>query len=533
MENTPPAAQEETMEPERRQQGRVVIIGAGIGGLTTAAVLARAGLDVTVLEAHIYPGGCAGTFFHQGYHFDAGATLAGGFYPGGPMEQVAQAAGIPTWPAQPCSDMAMAVHLPGANRINLHAGERRWEERQSFFGASAEPFFRWQEKTADMLWDLALRLPPWPAQSIHDVLDLARKAWGWWTAGDQKQLTLAGLALDAFQPVSAHLHGADERLRLFVDGQLLISAQTTSRYANALYGASALDLPRRGVVHVEGGIGAIAQTLAQAVRQHGGRIEFRQEVVQIRYEGGRPVAVRTRHGDFPADWVIANLPLWNIARLSDENSPGRLQYLSRQPVSRWGAFVVYLGVDGSVIPTGSTLHHQVIAQRPLGEGNSIFLSISPAWDVERAPAGRRAITISTHTALRPWWQHYQEDRTAYEARKAGYAYRLLGAAEAVLPGLSQAAELILPGTPVTFQRFTRRERGWVGGFPQESLLRARGPRLGNGLWMVGDSIFPGQSMAAVALGGLRVAQAVLQEFGLGDPVIFEPQKYWNQSPSKA
>jgi phytoene dehydrogenase-like protein len=68
---------------------RAIIIGAGIGGLTAAASLAKAGLDVTVLEAHIYPGGCAGTFYHQGYRFDAGATLAGGFYPGGPMDRVA------------------------------------------------------------------------------------------------------------------------------------------------------------------------------------------------------------------------------------------------------------------------------------------------------------------------------------------------------------------------------------------------------------------------------------------------------------
>jgi phytoene dehydrogenase-like protein len=87
--------------------------------------------------------------------------------------------------------------------------------------------------------------------------------------------------------------------------------------------------------------------------------------------------------------------------------------------------------------------------------------------------------------------------------------RILVAAENVLPGLRDAAALVLPGTPITFQRFTRRAWGWVGGFPQTNLFHLWGPRLLPGLWMVGDTIFPGQSTAAVALGGLRVANDVL------------------------
>lgn len=99
---------------------------------------------------------------------------------------------------------------------------------------------------------------------------------------------------------------------------------------------------------------------------------------------------------------------------------------------------------------------------------------------------------------------FETDRAAYEARKAALTERVLAVAEVALLGLRRGARLILPGTPLSFQRFTQRSLGWVGGFPQTSLLRAWGPRLGRGLWLVGDSIFPGQSVLATALGGMRV-----------------------------
>ncbi len=92
--------------------------------------------------------------------------------------------------------------------------------------------------------------------------------------------------------------------------------------------------------------------------------------------------------------------------------------------------------------------------------------------------------------------------------------RLLVAAERAIPGIRRAVRLNLPGTPVTFAYYTRRPSGMVGGFPQTSLLQARGPGTGiPNLWLVGDSIFPGQSTAGVTLGGIRVATAVLQKSG--------------------
>lgn len=487
---------------------RAIVIGAGIGGLTAACVLARLGLDVTVLEAQVYPGGCAATFFHQGYRFDAGATLAGGFYPGGPMDRLRRAAGVDYWPVRP-SAAAMQVHLPDGTRLIRHAGDERWESIRTAFGPPGVEFFRWQERLADRLWDLALRLPPWPPQSIADLRRAASAGIPWLLAGVPPDL-----ALDAFRPVAARLSHASERLKLFVDGQLLISAQATSERANALYAAAALDLPRRGVVHLSGGIGAIAEKLVEAVRSQGGRVLFRQEVTRIRTRGGRPTGVVTKRGDdLPADVIVANLTPWNLGRLLDGDSPTSLRRLPPAPVDGWGAFMIYIGLDGAIIPPEFPLHHQVITRRPLGEGNSVFASISPDWDSSRAPAGMRALTLSTHTALDPWWQLYTDDRPAYAALKAALADKLIAAVETAIPGLRDASRVVIPGTPVTFQHFTRRARGWVGGFPQTGLLRTLGPRIAPNLWMVGDSIFPGQSTAAVALGGLRVAEMVLREMG--------------------
>ncbi len=492
---------------------RVVLIGAGIGGLATAAVLAKSGYDVTVLEAHVYPGGCAGTFYHQGYRFDAGATLAGGFYPSGPMDVVAKEAGISGW-AGILDELAMAVHMPSGQVVRRWSDERSLEESKAVFGDQVEMFWRWQQKTADALWNLALRLPSWPPKGLEQISRLAFTGLSWIQQDPVGRLSPV-LFADIIRPVTYHLRGLPEAFRLFVDGQLLISAQTTSEQANALYGASALDLPRRGVMHFQGGIGTIAETLAHSVEQNKGRVIYRQEVKRIIFENDKPVAVEGKRKErFDADIVVCNLTPWNIAQLTEDSGWDRMKWFSDRSEhfsvfdSGWGAFTAYIGFDGSIVPKDFPLHQQKIFGEPLGEGNSIFMSLSPEWDVSRAPSGHRTLTISTHTRLEPWWRLFSDDPARYEQKKEAFLQEIICKVEQILPQLTNAIHLALPGTPVTFQRFTRRKAGWVGGFPQKDLFQAWPARLAPGLWMVGDSIFPGQSIAAVALGGVRIAKEI-------------------------
>jgi C-3',4' desaturase CrtD len=489
---------------------KIVVIGAGFGGLSAAAELSQLGFEVTVLEAHIYPGGSAGTFFHQGYKFDAGATLAGGFAPGAVMDQLGGHFGI-DWQVK-LSSKAMLVHLPDGATITRWAQPDRWKkERINQFGIEAEPFWEWQENTADAMWDLALRLPPWPPQTVNDVIDLSSKGAAWiqeiFRRGRMNQVP--SFVKDAFSPAKAHLRNSTDKLRQFIDAQLLISAQTTSGFANALYSAVALDLSRQGVAHVQGGMGSLAEKLVAVIKRNGGEVKYRQEVVRVSRGTEGSFTVGTKRGEiYQPEVVIFNLPPWNIARILADELPATIRRLPEKPAQGWGAFVVYAGIDDDIVPVDFPLHHQVVDNEPLGEGNSIFMSLSPIWDQDRAPNGKRAITISTHTQLYPWWEIKHSDQEFYNERKNLYTERLLRVAEQVLPGIKTSAELVLPGTPVTFERFTRRAWGWVGGFPQTSLFRSWGPQIAPGLWLVGDSVFPGQSIPAVMLSGLRTARMV-------------------------
>lgn len=484
---------------------KVIVVGAGIGGLTTGAALAKAGYEVTVLEAHIYPGGCAGTFFHQGYQFDAGATLLAGFYPGGPMDLVAGAAGIQRWPVHPIQNV-MSVHLPEGYSIDRRADESRWEIRRQAFGSQALKFWKWQEAAAEAVWDLGLTLPSWPPTDWKSLKGLPGVGLRWLTK--RSPLDLAQLPLDFLRPVSHRLHQAPPHLKKFIDAQLLISAQTTSPYANSLYAAAALDMPRRGAVQVEGGVGGIAKTLAAAVEAHGGQVLYRQRVQRVEENQGE-YRVHTRNHQFDADQVIFNLTPPDILPIVDPAIPTSRSLKAKPPADAWGAFMMYLGVDQTAWPELPSHHHQIVGEGDLSEMGSVFLSISPQWDSSRAPEGHRAVTISTHTRLEPWWRLHQRNQDDFQALKEGYQVQIRQLVERQFPGLFESSPLILPATPLSFARFTGRSTGWVGGIPQTHLLRANSPRVGKGLWMVGDTIFPGQSVAAVALGGLRVASDLL------------------------
>ncbi|MCU0512101.1 MAG: NAD(P)/FAD-dependent oxidoreductase [Anaerolineae bacterium] len=501
---------------------RILVIGAGVGGLTTAALLAQAGYRVTVLEAQTYPGGSASSFFHQGYRFESGATVAGGFQPDGPHAVAARLLGL-EWQVQQ-HDPAWVTHLPG----QTVALRQDHTDMLAQFPHTAA-FWQQQSRIAALAWRMSAAGLPFPPRSGAEVLQLAKVALQFFPADVQ----LLPFALGSVgQWLRWHGLAQDKAFVRLLDATLLISAQTTADHVNALYGATALDLARQGVYHVAGGIGGLAETLVDKVRALGGEVLYRQVVTRIQVTGGRVTGVyatRGRRSDketlYPADFVIANVTPWSLKTLLGDSAPRGLRREVQQREPTWGAFVLHLGVQAAALPAGIADHHQIIKtlDGPMGEGETLFISMSPAWDTSRAPAGYRAVTVSTHTRIAPWWELLRQDEAAYYARKEAYAARIIQTIDGVIPGFAAGVDLVLPGTPVTYAFYTLREQGMVGGFAQTSLLRARGPRTGiANLRLVGDSIFPGQSTAGVTLGGLRVAQDVQHSLPLARPRHFLP-----------
>jgi C-3',4' desaturase CrtD len=483
---------------DRADRADVVVIGAGIAGLTAAALLAHDGAEVLVVERHNVPGGCASFFQRDGYRFDVGATLVGGFGPRGVHRQLFERFGV-TLAAHPV-EPAMVVHLPDATVVRY--GDERWvAERLRAFGPEAERFWRAQERIAALALDFSSRFPMLPVDGpgIAGALGAFRP----------RHLPLLG-ALG--RPLAALLGPrAGARLCTFVDAQLLITAQTDAAHADLAYGAAALDLARAGTFHLDEGISGIAVALARVVRRAGSRIAYRSPVDAIELDRrGRVAGVRLAGGRRIATGrVIAAVPLANTAELLPV--PPAFARRASPAGGGWGAFMAYVALPPGVVPEATALHHQLVADAaaPLGEGNSVFCSFSAPGEAGRARDGGRALTMSTHTDVAGWEAAFRAGR--YAERKAILAERLAAALDRVVPGAWSRARFIELATPHTFATYTGRARGLVGGVPQApwtASLGAASHRSGvPGLFLAGDTVFPGQSTVGASLGGVAAARA--------------------------
>ena len=108
----------------------VVVVGGGIAGLTASSLLAKAGLSVTLLEAHTQLGGCAGTFRRDPYLFDVGATQVAGFEKGGIHERIFSYLGSSLPVAKILDPGCVVDFLDGSAPVYIWNDPVKWSEER-------------------------------------------------------------------------------------------------------------------------------------------------------------------------------------------------------------------------------------------------------------------------------------------------------------------------------------------------------------------------------------------------------------------
>lgn len=493
----------------------LLVVGAGIGGLTAAALAAKRGLDVLVAEGHTRPGGCAGDFVRRGVLFPAGATVVLGFEEGGLHRQVHEQLGLPI--AARRLDRAMMVHLPD-REVAVVTDRDAWdaERRRAFpsLGVAGERFWRYLRALAATAHGLAERRPVLPITSLGDARTNARLL--------RPDLVSLGLprALPALcQTIGGllrrHRLAGDMPHRTFLDNQLLISAQCTSEQAVALNGALALEIYRYGTFHLPEGTATIAHDLAGSVCTSGGEIRYGTSIRSLRQDGSSWIATAANGETIRAHAVVANVPATSLIGLLGERVPSRLTAANARRPQPWGAVVLYAAVEPDAVAGSLPRYHQVVDSYDgaVLDGGSCFVSV---FDRDRAGArGAARVTVSTHTRVEPWLA--LRDRHEYLERKQRIAERLLLAAERTVPNLRQHVRFFEVATPLSFRRWIGRPDGRVGGVPRTpglSNLFDLSHRVGlPGLFLCGDSVFPGQGTVGVTLSGINVSAAAVEYIG--------------------
>jgi len=488
----------------------VVVVGAGLGGLSVATRLARKGMRTLLLERHAVPGGYSTSFVRGRYEFEValhelsgiGHECRGGLYRD--LERLGVASRVRFLPIH---ELYRSV-FPGVDLV-VPVGRAAMEQTLcDAFPSEARGIRRFLERVFTLARELRYfnrGLKGVKPLKVRKAIRYLPARWG------------EVLARDV----------SDPRARAVLSqywGYLGLPPSETS----FVYLASALaSYAILGPVYVEGRSQALSNAFVAAFEEFGGTVRFQSEVERILVDQGRVTGVRTRTGEvFEAGAVVCNLDPVTTARelVGEEHIPTRWRRRLRFRKASGSTVNVYLGVDAPPERLGLSVHENFVsedtdfdrhaaAMDELGPPPAVLTTCYNAADPSVSPPGTSMVVLTSLYRGEPWTRLSPGE---YVDTKHRIADAMVERAEQIAPGLREHIEVVEVATPITNMRYTRQLAGSIYGFENPGTdhtllrLRARGPI--PGLWFAGAWTQPGGGFQPAINSGAIAAHGVLHEW---------------------
>lgn len=489
---------------------KVVVVGAGMGGLAAAARLATLGHVVTVCEQAPVVGGKVGQFSRDGFTFDTGPSLLTlpAVYrdlfmkTGKPLEEVVELVEVePAWRYRFGGSTPTWLDLPNASR----AGIRQAFDESLGVGTGAA----WDSLLVrgEAVWQ-ATRGPVLesPLASRRDLLRLARRTSDIRTVAPLTTLRRLG-----------YRYLADPRQRMLLDRYATYAGSDPRRAPAALVTIPYVE-QIFGCWYVRGGLRRLLEAVYQRALDRGVVVRTDCDVAEVLLESDRAAGVRLASGErLEADVVISDV---DAAELYDGLVAGREAHRARAALKRatpsMSTFVLLLALRGR---STDVAHHTVLFPTDYdAEFDDIF---GPAPQPVRDPAVY--VAAPDDSALRPhddcegWFVSVNAPRQGPVDWSAPglaeeYAERVL--ALMAERGVEVRDRLLWKEirTPANLERETRSRGGAIYGTSSNGLSAAfRRPANSSpvpGLFLVGGSAHPGGGLPLVGMSAAIVATLI-------------------------
>jgi phytoene dehydrogenase-like protein len=506
-----------------------VVVGAGMGGLVTAAQLARAGRRVLVVDGHYVAGGNATVFRRRRWEFDVGIHYLGDCGPEGTIPRILRACGAGGVRFRPMDDDLEVCTFPDLE-FRIPRDKAKFHERLvERFPAEAAGIGRYFRFLAQV--DRVQRAMMAPSR-VRQLAALLRSPlvlrWG-------------------HQPLGRFLDSCtgDRRLRAVLTAQHGTYAMAPARVSAVLHAGLQNHYFVDGGWYPEGGGQVMADRLADAIEAAGGDIRLRTRATRIGLQSGRVTGVELEsrhHGALrvaaPVVVSDADLKRTMLELVGAEHLPPAFVERVRQFEMALPFFVVYLGLDmpPSWLPYGNVnrwlfdgydfdADYARLTGGELPERPFLYIATASKKDPDNrriAPPGHTNLQVMTLVPASPvfWGVDEEAMRDGSYVRNEGYAFmkeeltrRVLAQAERVIPGLSAHIVYREAATPLTHTRFTGSTGGTSYGIaatPAQFLERRPGSRTPiAGLYLAGASTRSGHGIIGAMTSGMMAAEQVL------------------------